>query len=734
MIFVAPWMLLGSLLIAVPVVLHLVMRQHPVRVEFPALRFVKARSQSNRRKLQLRHLLLLLLRCLAIALLALALARPSLKSHGSLTGREAPVSVVMVFDTSPRMGYRHENRTRLEQAIEMATRLLEQFPTESEVRLFESGSLDSVSPLDLGTAKQRVGRLKIRSELRSLPECIQAALASSNESKLERRELYLFSDLAAVAWEKEALTPVVSMLDIQSETMIDVVDVGVENPRNRRLGDIELSEQVLAQGGTVHLSTTLVQLGLDEGASENIVELFVTPPHANVDEKPVRRGQNRVKISGNRAGIVEFSLQLDNPGFYQGRLQIVGEDALPEDDTRFFTVEVRPPWSVLIVAAEPVERHAYFVPEALAPTPSRLAGQARVSCEIISYDKLAANVLDSYSAIWMLDPPSISNKTWAHLRSYVTQGGGLGVALGRNAMLDEFNAPAAQQVMPGRIVRQWRATTPVILAPRDYQHPVLSDFRSVQSSVPWNDSPIYRFWETKPATEGSSVLIPYSNGEPGLLERVVGRGRVLLLTTSLSDPLSDPRSWNSLPADWPGFVLLNTMTDYLMGQSDARMNFTAGELAVLHLPTDSTSQLIVLSTPDGNSYRQTVDTTDNILQVTNTEIWGNYRARSGGEGEAAIDIGFSTNIPSRDTALARTTSGELEEIFAQHEFHVVRGLEEIDRSVHLGRVGREITPVLLVFMAIILAGEYILGNRFYRSKPLSDESAQSEVLSEMVHS
>lgn len=71
-------LLLGLVLATVPVILHMVMRAKPKRIEFPALRLLKARRTSNSRRMQLRHFLLLLLRALVIAVLVLAIARPSL--------------------------------------------------------------------------------------------------------------------------------------------------------------------------------------------------------------------------------------------------------------------------------------------------------------------------------------------------------------------------------------------------------------------------------------------------------------------------------------------------------------------------------------------------------------------------------------------------------------------------------------------------------------------------------
>ena len=73
MTFVNFTLLAGTVLIAVPIVLHLIMRRKPTLLEFPALRFIQQRADMNRRRLRLRHLLLLLLRAGVIALLVVAL-------------------------------------------------------------------------------------------------------------------------------------------------------------------------------------------------------------------------------------------------------------------------------------------------------------------------------------------------------------------------------------------------------------------------------------------------------------------------------------------------------------------------------------------------------------------------------------------------------------------------------------------------------------------------------------
>src|SRR5215475_12070424 len=173
--FLTPLMLAGAMLVAAPVILHLVMRQQPKHLVFPALRFIRQRNDANRRRLRLRHLLLLALRCGAIIFLALALARPSLQSAGFLGDQEAPVAAALVFDTAPRMQYRHQNQTRLEVAQEVADRVMTKLPPDSDVAVIDSRTAAAAFSIDPAAAKQRVGRLSVNASAPPLPGLCEEA-------------------------------------------------------------------------------------------------------------------------------------------------------------------------------------------------------------------------------------------------------------------------------------------------------------------------------------------------------------------------------------------------------------------------------------------------------------------------------------------------------------------------------------------------------------------------------
>lgn len=73
-----PALIYGLALVSVPVILHLLLKQKPKPLLFPALRLLQRRHIQNSRRFRLRHWWLLFLRMAVLGLIVLALMRPSL--------------------------------------------------------------------------------------------------------------------------------------------------------------------------------------------------------------------------------------------------------------------------------------------------------------------------------------------------------------------------------------------------------------------------------------------------------------------------------------------------------------------------------------------------------------------------------------------------------------------------------------------------------------------------------
>lgn len=78
MTFLHPALLIGLAAVALPIILHLLLKQKPKKLLFPALRLIEQRRKQSTRRLRMKQFWLLLLRMLVLALIVFALSRPSL--------------------------------------------------------------------------------------------------------------------------------------------------------------------------------------------------------------------------------------------------------------------------------------------------------------------------------------------------------------------------------------------------------------------------------------------------------------------------------------------------------------------------------------------------------------------------------------------------------------------------------------------------------------------------------
>ncbi|HPM84827.1 MAG TPA: BatA domain-containing protein [Candidatus Anammoximicrobium sp.] len=803
MAFVNFSLLFGGLLLALPIVLHLVMRQQPKQLIFPALRFVKQRQDANRRQLQLRHWLLLLLRCLAIAMLAAVLARPSVPSmalgdwiliglvgtvlllvgllavlallqrrgrwvsggfglatvalalalavmlHRTLARDEsatignerAPVAAVLVFDTSPRMQYLRQNHTRLDQAREIAHWLIRQLPGDSEVAVVDSRPGGAAFAVDLAAAQRSIERLETTGVPSPLTDVAERAVKLAQTSQKPRKEVYLFSDLSRASW----MGPSSAILQEQQranarrspsrmghssailrqrlqesgDVLLYVIDVGVDQPQNMLLGVPSLPSDVLAKSNELEVQTKLECLG---PGGTNTVELYLEEPDPELpvirDGKTVLpasklRAQQVVTVPDDGSQLVRFHVSSLDAGTQQGTLRISGQDGLAWDNTRYFTVAVQEASPVLVLAP-PTVITKFFV-EAIAPYEFRQRGRARVDVRVEEQARWPNLALNEYAAVCILDPVPLTPSAWETLTGYVRNGGGLALFLGHNADTTSFNIPTARKLTGGKLDRQWRSPGDVFLTIRDLSHPMTAAFRDLATSVPWDRFPVYRHWGLEEIAPPTRVIVRYSNNQAAIIETPLGRGRVLTMTTPVSDPaqLQGRQTWNELPTGsdaWPYLVLVNEMVRYLTDAGGTKLNYLAGETAALPNARDKEPERYQLFTPLDQP--QDVTAAEGQVVVKFTELPGAYRLK--GFLQRPVVRGFSVNLPESASQLTRLAREDLDELLGAGRYHFARSQDEIVLGVGEARMGREFYPFLLPLLALILGLEHLLANRFYR--------------------
>ena len=346
-----------------------------------------------------------------------------------------------------------------------------------------------------------------------------------------------------------------------------------------------------------------------------------------------------------------------------------------------------------------------------------------------------------FRSIVLIDPPPLPPRTWEMLHEWISKGGGLVVWLGPSAGKPvDFSSAESESVLGGQIKRVWRSPDRSnYFAPSSLDHPVLAAFRRVGDSVPWQDFPVFRHWEFQPTSENDDVesspaitLASYRNGLPALFERVLGKGRVVIVTTPVSQSADDPQAWNQLATGfepWPFVMLANEILEYVVETPDS-LNIKSGEVARLRLQRHDLPTATV-RTPLGDTFPVAIDQQQGAIAVSATRQPGNYRIRSGGKTGGFVK-GFSARLPKSATDFSRLKDDELP-LMLGVDRRIVLDTESLDRDVMNYRVGAELSGWLFLLAAGLLALDWWMSNRFYAPREGAEpEVGAAEIFAESV--
>jgi hypothetical protein len=746
MSFVHPLLLAGLLVVGVPVLLHLIMRQKPKHLLFPAFRFLLQKHRTNQRKLRLRHLLLLLLRMLLIAGICLALARPKVFSERLNLTSGQPIAAVLVFDTSASMEYTVAGRSRLDEVKRRALELLDDLPENSRLAVLDTAETGSGQWLDSPSlVRERITGLQIRpanspvtSRLAEAYRMLEGADEGSQPgSEALPRFLYVFSDRTRACWDAGRLKQLQDLRDRVPPPKVQsvFVDVGVAKPADLAILNLDLPRQSIPANVPIIIHANVQATGGDYDTQivcridgENAAEPRPVQLKAARGDKPV--GQ---VYTFERRGLA--------PGLHQVEVSLATTDSLPFNNVAFATFEVHGPRQVLVISDNPGDERNSDDPQTWKEpgdaAPWKLAlmsGEAPFQCKVISTkdaDNLGPEDLKPFQAICLLSVAQPSAQLWEKLHSYVASGGGLAVIPGGEELKTAWynDNKDAQNLLPGKFV-QVIGTKPGMRIAWDedtYRAPVLSWFKQ------WSDTPsigflkvpptVSRYWEVQPG-RSENVIVRYADAKkrPALLEsrfdsRKV-RGRVMLFTVPLDDRHIDGEGrWSDyLQGFVPFYVALAKKTlGYLAGDGeDLSLNFRAGQLVTVPLPAVPRFATYVLQGPGVSGSEAIVKRADqqSDLLINQAAVPGNFLVVGG---ENTWKTGFSMNVPPGESQLEPVPVEEIEALFGEGAVLPITqnvGLREALQSHWSQPI--ELLPWLMILVVVLLAIESLLANKFYR--------------------
>lgn len=774
-------LLAGGLLAAIPILLHLWSQRPPKPLVFPALRFVKLTIQSHKRSWQVRQWLLLALRALVLLLMAYALARPSVHSDmlatwlsiggvallaalatvvafvalaskkqlsiiavsGITAGflwlcaavwgisalargsappalqQNTPVAAVIVIDTSPVMDYRFSNQSRLEVAKERATELIQRLPSESKIAIITQPN--GQFALDRMTALRQLERVELQYQSSNLPRMIQWANQLVRNEKLDRREIYVITDLSLSAWGENQEDDLKEALSKEPMVLLQIIDVGIKSPQNWRLGDLQLSQSELAPGGSVAAKTTVTRTA-DTAGDRITVELLA---EKNDPELPVIRDgkmvvpeaaviqRQFVDLTVAETADVEFEIRDLLSGTYQYRFRVDRGDPLGSDDQRFLTLSVGDVGKILLAGSPGDMRNQ------LALILGAGGGEA---IEEIDLTKLREVKLDQFEVVVLQDPVGVTEADLVSIERFISDGGGVLLILGPSVGTPEAvsQSPLAKLLpgKPARISRRALDDRSVYLVPDRPAHPLFQYFGGRVTEAPFSSLPVFRHWDIEPVGEGINyeILVRYSlSGMPAIISQNRGKGRVLTWTTMVPEASyqKDRSPWNELTsaADWwPTFGLLLGSIRYLGSDYEDRVNYALGQSAVLTNPPEKYPDQYRIFNPKGDSTK--LEARGGSIVVPSLQFPGVYRLKGNLNGPVAR--GFSVNSSGDATSLRRITQEQLHEILGEENCRIAVDMKEVQQSVGAARYGRELFPFAILLICGMLLGEQWMANRFYQ--------------------
>ncbi|MFO0877827.1 MAG: BatA and WFA domain-containing protein [Gemmataceae bacterium] len=733
MTFLHAYLLGGLVLAGIPVLLHLLLRQKPRRLPFPAFRFLKARHRINQRRLQLQHLLLLLLRILVLAALCLALARPLLVSHHLGRPDDRPVVATLLFDTSASMEYSVGGVSRLDDARTRARELLAEMKSDSRVAILDAAEEAPPTLLPPVEARSRLESLRLRPGAGSLNGAVVRALRFLQQQEGGEdgppRLLYVFTDRTRASWEMTGLRPT-----LPEGVNVLLVDVGVDTPRDLGIERVEIVPPVVAAGARFEVR---VQVRGTPGGHENELSCLIEGEDRPPDRRPVllEKGLTSDTLVFERtAPTPPTTATGDVP--YQITVRLGTRDALPFNNTRQATFQVRVGRKLLTLVDRRDDAATRIWTAAHAATRS-FQVEMRTFDEA---DKLTARDLTGFSVMALFENSAVPEGWWKRLQSHTRAGGGLAIIPGGEEVtggLANFNKQGLTAgLLPAPLDRLVDAPAgkPVVWERFSGAHPLMAPFvawtRTVDPDFARDDLRpfVRRYWAVGTPVSDAITIAHYADGSrrPALLERPAGKGRVVLFTSPLDFRFIDARrtlQWNNYWTDSSfGLVLIDRVCRYLGGEvAVPQLNFTCGQVARLQLTTLPQPPL-TLAGPDLAGAERTVKPPgeDGVVLLPQAVAPGNYLLQ---EGRGQTVAGFSLAIAPLEGDLERHSVESLEEIFgADTVVQVGRSLSLKEALSQVRQPPIELLPYLMLLLLAFLSLEGWLGNRFYRRESPTGEA------------
>ncbi len=513
--WISPWYLSGVLLLALPVLIHLVQKQSQSGIKFPSLMFLKKIPYREKRRLKIRNWWLLILRCLLLLFIVLAFARPFFAGEidNAILGLERKDSVI-VIDKS----YSMKISNHWQQAQEIALNLLAEKNSQDRIGvvIFDDKT-EVISDLTTNVSGLRTLIKRQLPGLRTtqLRLAIEQAARLLSASDASQKQILLISDFQASAASSGGIAK------ISKDITLSAFAVNVADTANATISSFSIKPSLLDARDEYALNVELTnnssasidqQINLQLNGRERYRRDLQLDP-----ESVVEQSFDELSVSADLIrGVVSLN-----------------DDALALDNRAFFVYSSQQAIPVLILeTSQPRVNQTLYLQSAL-----KLSRNPVFRVKRLSLNELRPEDLPNWAVIIINDAPIPGGEPGKALRNFVTAGGGLIIATGDAV---QGNWPTGDEgFLPGTLLRRVdsKQGTAHNIMRLDNNYP-LSNILNEQGNIDLSVARIFSYRNLQ-ANVNDRVIARYNDGDIALLERLVGQGRVLVLTTTLDTQWND---------------------------------------------------------------------------------------------------------------------------------------------------------------------------------------------------
>ncbi|HZL90836.1 MAG TPA: BatA domain-containing protein [Pirellulaceae bacterium] len=526
--------------LAIPIIVHLVFRQRPKRVELGTLRFLRVVLEHNARRRRVMRWLLLALRLACVALLALLFARPYLLAYSS-SGQKK--TAVVLIDRSASMELKQEGVRAVERAVASVHELLGKAAnnTRFEIAFFDHQVRPLVAPQpgEKAEGKRRdVSVTELASKLvapaasyggTDYGAALEWARDVLSKAPAGPRELHIYTDFqqSGLAWSEVDALP--------EDVAAHLHDLGRAAVNNVAVVEARVERSWLRPDEQTSIHVTVYNGG-PFAADDVPIALKLTSQSRKLELR------EQVKVESGAMESVRLDLPPLAAGLWQGTVSVETEDDLPLDNQRHVALLASPPYQVLLIdgraSPSPVLSSTYFLDAALrlAP-PGELYSASPFEPRQIAAGETIPN-LDKYDVVVLSSVGDLSRRDADKILGLVERGGGLFVFCGDNVTAEKTTALETAGLSVGTITGIQEATDlPLRFKKWDAKHPIFAAFGDPQLG----DLARLSFstaTKIEPA-QGATVLAEFQGTLSAVIERRIGKGSVVWFTSSCDGAWGD---------------------------------------------------------------------------------------------------------------------------------------------------------------------------------------------------